>query len=400
MKLMLMMNAPWAPTGYGTQGKLLGAALQKAGHDVALFANYGLSGGNLQMGGFRVYAPFHDPWGSDILPAHMNHFEADYLLTLMDVWVTDWLGKAGQEGDLRWIPWFPIDHEPIPERVIEKIIGCHTALAYSQFGYDQLTAAGISNRHYIPHAIDTKVFCPGDKARARELMDFPQDAFIIGMVATNKGYPDRKAFTEQMIAFRDFQRNHPEALMFIHTDPSQGTGGANLRSLATALQIPEGAVRFPSTYSYVNGWPVERVVELYRSMDVLTNCAMGEGFGLPILEAQACGTPVVVNDWTSMTELCFAGELIPRSALHPVWTLLDSWAVRPAPPAILSAYESMYSSLQNESSRGALVAAALAGAMRYDIDVVFEKYWKPFLDSLQHDLDNDKSTLQEPRSGE
>ncbi len=400
MRFMLMMNAPWAPTGYGTQGKLLAKALQKAGHEVAIFANYGLAGGNLQMGGFRVYSPYHDAWGKDVLPAHMDHFKADYLITLMDVWVTDWLGDANKKGDIRWIPWFPIDHEPIPERVLEKIDGCHTALAYSAFGYHELYKANVKNRHYIPHAIDTKVFYPGDKAAARELIDIPQDAFVIGMVATNKGYPDRKAFTEQMIAFRDFQRNHSEALMFMHTNTDQSMGGLDIRKLAAALEIPPDAIRFPSPYSYINGWPEERIVELYRSFDVLTNCAMGEGFGLPILEAQACGVPVVVNDWTSMTELCFAGKLINRKNLYPVWTLLDSWAVRPDPAAILDAYEDLYQGLHNPEYAQILANDAVKGAAEYEIDVIFEDYWQPFIERLQDDLDAEHINQQQDNAQE
>ena len=34
----------------------------------------------------------------------------------------------------------------------------------------------------------------------------------------------------------------------------------------------------------------------YRSLDVLSACSYGEGFGLPILEAQACGSPAIVTD--------------------------------------------------------------------------------------------------------
>jgi glycosyltransferase involved in cell wall biosynthesis len=40
---------------------------------------------------------------------------------------------------------------------------------------------------------------------------------------------------------------------------------------------------------------------------MLIEPSISEGFGVPIIEAQACGVPVVVNNWTSMPELIIPG---------------------------------------------------------------------------------------------
>jgi len=68
------------------------------------------------------------PWGEDILEAHMAHFKANVLITLMDVWVTDWFGKRAQRGGWAWCPWTPIDQEPVPDLVLERLQGAHSAL--------------------------------------------------------------------------------------------------------------------------------------------------------------------------------------------------------------------------------------------------------------------------------
>jgi glycosyltransferase involved in cell wall biosynthesis len=49
------------------------------------------------------------------------------------------------------------------------------------------------------------------------------------------------------------------------------------------------------------------MAKIYSAMDVLLNPAMGEGFGITVLEAQACGTPAIVTDFSAMTEVCGGG---------------------------------------------------------------------------------------------
>jgi glycosyltransferase involved in cell wall biosynthesis len=58
----------------------------------------------------------------------------------------------------------------------------------------------------------------------------------------------------------------------------------------------------------VSGEDIERVSDeelplLYASARLLAYPSLYEGFGLPILEAQACGVPVVTSDVSSMPEI-------------------------------------------------------------------------------------------------
>ena len=48
-------------------------------------------------------------------------------------------------------------------------------------------------------------------------------------------------------------------------------------------------------------------------MDVFLYTTGGEGFGMPGIESQACGVPLIMNDATTARELCGDhGALIPR----------------------------------------------------------------------------------------
>jgi glycosyltransferase involved in cell wall biosynthesis len=70
---------------------------------------------------------------------------------------------------------------------------------------------------------------------------------------------------------------------------------ASLRVLAAELDISADVV-------FVGGIPLEETVHFYRAADVFVYPSFNETFGLPILEAMACGCPVVTSDTTAMPE--------------------------------------------------------------------------------------------------
>jgi glycosyltransferase involved in cell wall biosynthesis len=69
----------------------------------------------------------------------------------------------------------------------------------------------------------------------------------------------------------------------------------SLRSLAADLGISSDVV-------FVGGIPLEETVHFYRAADVFVYPSLNETFGLPILEAMACGCPVVTSDTSAMPE--------------------------------------------------------------------------------------------------
>ena len=378
-RIMLMANAPWCKTGYGIQAGYLAPRLRDLGHEMAVFAFYGLSGGMLTWDGIRVYPMGVDIWGADILAAHMAHFKADMLVTLLDVWVTDWFGRKAKEHGFDWFPWLPVDQEPAPQKVIERLDGAHTVLPYARFGEQMLHEAGVTNTHYIPHGVDTQVFKPGDKQAARKTLGLPEDVFIVGSVAANKGYPSRKCLPEQLAAFAKFHRLYPNSLYYLHTMPYDVHGGVDVLALVDDLAIAD-AVKWTDGYSYLMGWSEERMAMLYQSFDVLSAAAMGEGFGIPLIEAQACGTPVITTDATSMTELMFAGALVSEG--QRFWTPLNAWAFIPSVDAIANAYAWAWDALRDPVQRERLSEQAVTGAAAYDWDRIVTDYWQPFLEAL------------------
>lgn len=387
-RILWNSNAPWAATGYGQQTAQVITRLKKEKYEVAVAANYGLEAStttwNTSYGTIPVYPRGMDLYSNDVVPAHAhdwflrNKDAKNLLITLYDVWVF----KGSKWDDWKIASWVPIDHLPAPAEVVawcakENV----TPIAMSKFGKSMLENAGVASE-YIPHALEP-IFKPteklktldGDFITAREFIKVSEDKFVVGMNAANKGVvPNRKAFGENLLAFSMFAQNHKDAVLYLHTDFSGSGGGINLYDLVKAVGIPKDQVKFVDPYLYRSSLSSEVVAATYTAMDVLLAVSMGEGFGIPTIEAQACGTRVIVSDFAASTELVGEGWLVEG---QPYWDPMQrSFFHTPSVPAIVDALEKAYSVGRSRSNQ------AIEFAKLYEADAVFENYWKPTLSKL------------------
>ncbi len=74
---------------------------------------------------------------------------------------------------------------------------------------------------------------------------------------------------------------------------------------AQALELLQG-----QSYEVCESIPFEELIEKYRSADIVAMCSTHEGFGMPILEAQATGRVVLTSNCSSMPDVAGAGALL------------------------------------------------------------------------------------------
>lgn len=368
----------------GIQGRYLLPRLARAGHDLGIFAWYGLQGGmqtlalDVGEGNVKqvpVYPQWVDVYGNDIVEAHAKHFEADVVVTLMDAWVLREYGKK----KMRWMPYMPVDHEPTPEAIIKALNGAYRVISYAEFGKRMLDDVGIDNV-CIPHGVDTKVFAPRDKRAAKAKMKIDPDCFLIGMVAANKGLPSRKAFPEQLAAAAAFKQRHKNVKIYLHTLESQQHNGVDLDALLKALGFTSDEVIFVNQYQYTLGLSEDYMANAYNAMDVYLGAAMSEGFGIPLIEAQACAVPVITTNATAMPELTFSGICVEPA--QRFWTALNSWIALPSIDGIVAALEWAWEYAREKKVQ----ERARAGALAYDWDVIVQEGWLPFLNDIADEI--------------
>lgn len=389
MRINWFSNAPWGPSGYSNQTALFAPMVKEAGHDLSLTCFWGLAGGNITWNGIPCFPGCFDGHGQDIMIPTARNWGSDILFTLYDIWVMHPNKERIQNGEVRFVPWFPVDHQTMPKGVLDMLKVAFYPIAMSRSGQKAANDAGINKVGYIPHGVDTSVFRPRHRALARKVIGLPKDAFIVALIAMNKGIPSRKAFSQQLEGFARFAEKHDDAFIYLHTLMTPEMQGYNLHEVVNSLGIGDRIIT-PDQYQYLLGYPRHFIADVYNAADVTLHATMGEGFGVGLIESQACGTPVIAGGWTAMDELVFAGwKLDVESMAIPYMTPLGANQYFPSPLAIEHFLNLAYD--QPEKERRQMRETAVDAMQEYDHKHVFEKYFKKELRTIERKLIDEKS---------
>lgn len=377
MRLVWQSNSPTTHSGYGKQTALFVPRINALSeHEVvAIVSPYNFGGCPISWNDIPILGIARDGTGCDTILRNHEYFKADLTVVLADPF-----GLLKVAGDLKQIPlamWFPVDCDPAGKGDITVLReSAAIPIAMSHFGKRTLENEG-AEPLFAPHAVDVDIYKPGDPSVYRDtLPGVTSSTFVIGVNAMNRDM-NRKGFYEQFEAFARFHASHPDSFLAVHSTPA-AVPGLSLEGMAARLGIST-AIGFPDSYSYdLNLVTEEQMATWYNGLDILSFCSFGEGFGLPLIEAQACGIPVVTTDASAMSELCGAGFLVSGT---PFWTDgHQSFWKRPDVSDIVQAYEGMYASWE----RGCLPKQqAFDFAQQFAVDKVFEDYWVPVLGQLE-----------------
>jgi len=233
-----------------------------------------------------------------------------------------------------------------------------------------LTGADPERVLVVPPGVNHESFHPGDQWAARMQLGLPVDRRIllfVGRLQPLKGPDVAIRSVAELVRERPSLRN--EVHLVVCGGPS-GVGPGyvqELRDLTTATGIAE-LVEFrpPAAAS--------RLVDLYRSADVLLMPSRSESFGLVALESQAAGTPVVaarVGGLTSSVAPGSGGLLVDGHDPVDWASAIDRLLARPELLAALTAGGLAHASQFDWSRTAAGLAAGYRRAIAGNgVDVV------------------------------
>lgn len=163
--------------------------------------------------------------------------------------------------------------------------------------------AGVS---VVPHGVKTDVFTPmnaAERQAGRAALGIPEDDVLfvnVGVATWNKG------LDILIKAFAQVRQRHPQARLLLKDHKALYGIGAD-RTLAQVAREHPGLVtgQVLAGISLVSGsLDQQQLRALYGVADAYVSPYRAEGFNMPVLEAMACGTPVIVTGGGATDDFC------------------------------------------------------------------------------------------------
>ena len=180
-------------------------------------------------------------------------------------------------------------------RIVQTLERADIALSLSEQGAAALvehTGFPRERIRVIPHGVDTDTFCPAEPtevATLRRRLELDDRPYVVCMGPWGPR-KNQAGLLAAMVA-----ADLPDEWLLVLAGP-RGEAADAARAGAVAAGFPESRLRLP-------GWvPDEDLPALLADAGIYVCASRHEGFGLPVLEAQACGAPVVCSNRGALPE--------------------------------------------------------------------------------------------------
>lgn len=354
MSRVLWLGDAGCNTGFGVATHGIGDRLvSQYGHDVHVLANN--YRGDYFPTPMKLYRPdlvkTGDVYGQSRIIELIGKIEPEVIIALNDPYILlRLLFRNKFDPDLvlaRYAPflaYMPVDGtnfphdwgrmpelvsgiEPLPSRPAPSMI----PVVMSRHGHTLFPNAPL-----IPHGIDSQTFRPltifdpiqassGDfiasKADAKRLLQLPEDSILILRVDRNSF---RKNFADTWKAVAPVMHEDPRVHVWFHCK-IEGDDVELAQVVSRDMSIAD-RFHWPADLNTWNGWTLQDLVAVYNAADIFVSTSMGEGFGLTLGEAAACGIPIVAQNVSSIPEVVGPGGiLLEPERLYTPHSGEDQW---------------------------------------------------------------------------
>jgi len=232
----------------------------------------------------------------------------DVVLTIGDHWNFYYMHAVKNKLDykFKWVAYLTVEEEEIDKKKWQPLYRYMDAVCVpSQFGQDSIAKLGVK-AHVIPYGVDEVFQRLHDEKRAqlRAERGIKDDEIRLITVAQNtlrKNLPSILQTAQELKSGSEGDKFK----FYIHTnvgaiDPCE-TYVFDLIKLAKRLGVDD-MVTFPKDVSLFEGSKDELLRDEYNASDYYLSTSLSEGYGMPVLEAMACGVPCLANATSTLFE--------------------------------------------------------------------------------------------------
>lgn len=322
--ILIFSDAISAPTGLARITRDLAERIHQHLSGVFRVGTIGYGGSGSSRFEFPQYSWTHNnEWIIRDLPEIWKDFAGDQhgiFLSVYDPHRMLWLARPETCTDQRvhkfiekapfekW-GYFPIDatgpNNKLSCILRECLIGYDRILCYSEWArkiVENTIGEEESEKRdlfQLPHGIDTSVFNHRPRARQRQMfgqmavgrpVSIVDDELLVGIVATNQA---RKDWGLAIATCAELAKTR-KMRIWMHTDVLDRHW--SLPYLLSDFELGGGNLISLGHFSD------DTMAKLYSACDVTLGIGLGEGFGYPIFESLACGTPCIHGDYGGAAE--------------------------------------------------------------------------------------------------
>jgi glycosyltransferase involved in cell wall biosynthesis len=357
LRILWCGEASYLNTGYAVYAReILGRLYNTNKYDIAEFACYG------EVNSAKDTRRFGVPWrfygnfpchGNDGQPdpkeaeiynsSQLNQFgewrfnevaldfKPHIVWDIRDNWMHEHHLRSPFRRLFHWCVMPTCDSHPQQEQWISNYIDADSVFAYEQFGKDVLERESNGRIQVVdiaPPGFDDDAFKPvADKKEHKRAFHLPTDAIVIGTVMRNQ---KRKLYPDVIETFKKLLDKNPslahKTYLYIHTSyPDVGwdiprlvrESGVGHKIFFTyickhcgfvqAMFFSDARAFCPQCGSFSVGMPdtqkgltSKQLGAIYNLFDLYLQYSICEGFGIPMVEAAACGVPIVAVDYSAM----------------------------------------------------------------------------------------------------
>lgn len=268
-------------------------------------------------------------------------FKPHIVFDVRDYWMFAYQESSLFRKNFAWVLCPTIDSAPQKREWMQTLQSADFVLGHTHWGKNYLTAnnpyintVGVAN-----DAVNPNIFKPhSSKYASKMILGMPTNSFVIGSVMRNQ---KRKLIADTFEVLSKLKQKYPteNIILYLHTSFPEVTGwdipDLLLRydvhnsvyftykcKVCNKIQVRKFAEARANCHScgqhgafmcsVMNAVSQEELVKIYNSFDVYLQYSICEGFGIPQVEAAACGVPVISVDHGAMHEITsnLGGDLV------------------------------------------------------------------------------------------